>query len=212
MEDIIATFPESPDEYSYKEGDHWIESVIFSLEALTKDHTCSPELHILLGIARGVKTGTITKGDYFYTEIATKATVDGDLDICSELMNLAANGLFTNGILPGAEEIQPIIDHPNHLDLQNWQGGFEDGIFNCDGVYNSPQGAILQGIMVATENETVRYGDHRYVKLAIEAVSGCRDQKYACRNLENFAELGFFGSELIHGCEPDRSSAVSRLK
>lgn len=201
------------DDYEYKEGDHWIEPVIRSFEALTAEQTCSPELHILLGITRGIKSGTITKGDFFYTEIATKATASGESwEISCELLRLAEYGFFTNGVLAGVADVQPIKNHPNGFDLENWRGQLEEGIFEFDGVYNSPQGAILQGIMMATYDGTVRYGDPRFVKLAIEAMSKCPQQKYACRSLENFAEVGFFGSELIYGCEPDRTSAVSRIK
>lgn len=201
------------DDYQHKEGDHWVEPVLRSFEALTTEQTCSPELHILLGVTRGIKTGTITRGDFSYTEIASKATASGEAaEISCELLCLARNGLFTNGSLPGSENVQPITNHPNDLDLENWQGQIDESLFEFHEVYNSPQGAILQGIMAATENGIVRCGDPRFVKMAIEAISKCPNQKYACRRLENLAEVGFFGSELIYGCEPEKTSAVSRLK
>lgn len=201
------------DDYEHEEGHHWVERSLRSFESLAKEHTCSPELHILIGLARGIKTGTITKGDFSYTEIATKAAVGGETwEISSELLDLARNGLFTNTLLRGAKNVQPIVDHPHDLDPANWQLPVEETLFDDSKIYNSTEGAILQGIVSGTCDDTIRYGDSRYYKLAIDAVNKVDQPQELYVALELLAEAGFFGSELLLGCEPEKSTAVSRLK
>lgn len=211
-------------EYEFKQGDHWVVGVLKALETIEKGgHECSPEFYVLLGLAKGIQLGFITQGNATYTDIALKATVDGSsTEIRDVVHELGRFGLFAAGPLGGSKGRQilektraeePAFDFTDPYNLpSHWKGDLADMLWRCHSGGAIPELNVLHGILSSVENDLLRYGEPRIGGLLLEASRRAEDSRLFSEALEQFATFGFFGNEILPGCQPERISAVDRVR
>jgi hypothetical protein len=203
----------------------WVREVRETFDAIRKrvsGREPNLEFYALYGIVEGIELGTITRGNSSYRELAAKAMVDGEPPTCLEqpLLELGRNGLFISGFLADRNPT-PTLTPEDELPARyrhsimptHWALAIESTLVKSAG--ENSETFVARGAVYSILRGHTTHGDPELGKFILRALHNMDLHDSHIHNQDAarcVGRGGLLGDELLLGCEPEKQTAVDRLK